>query len=140
MISLKNISKSYAARGDTVTLFSDLDWSIASGSFIALMGASGAGKSSLLSLIAGIITPDSGQILLGERDITTLSRDEVTAFRGTHIAFIFQAFELIPNLSVEENIDLVLDISHAPRRYTTEEILEKVGLGGKGGRYPSELS
>lgn len=90
------------------------------------MGASGAGKSSLLSLIAGIITPDNGQIYLGDTDITSLSRDEMTAFRGAHIAFIFQAFELIPNLTVEENIDLVLDISHAPRRYETEEILEKV--------------
>jgi putative ABC transport system ATP-binding protein len=55
----------------------------------------------------------------------------MTAFRGSHIAFIFQAFELIPNLTVTENIDLVLDISHAPRRYGTDEILEKVGLAGK---------
>ncbi len=104
------------------------------------MGASGAGKSSLLSLIAGIITPDAGSIYLGERDITALSRDEMTAFRGKHIAFIFQAFELIPNLTVSENIDLVLDISHAERRYETDEILEKVGLAGKGNRYPNELS
>ena len=64
----------------------------------------------------------------------------MTKFRGTHIAFIFQAFELIPNLTVEENIDLVLDISHAPRRYDTSSILEKVGLAGKGKRYPNELS
>ena len=64
----------------------------------------------------------------------------MTSFRGGHIAFIFQAFELIPNLTVEENIDLVLDISHAPRRYGTEEILEKVGLSGKSERYPAELS
>ena len=95
------------------------------------MGASGAGKSTLLSLIAGILTPDGGSILLGKKDITTLTRDAMTSYRGTHIAFIFQAFELIPNLTVGENIDLVLDISHAPRRYATEEILERVGLAGK---------
>ena len=104
------------------------------------MGASGAGKSSLISLIAGIISPDTGFIYLEQTDITTLTRDEMIAYRGEHIAFIFQAFELIPNLTVTENIDLVLDISHAPRRYETTEILERVGLSGKGSRYPTELS
>jgi putative ABC transport system ATP-binding protein len=152
MIQLQNIAKSYTSRGEVVELFSDLSWQVDTGAWVALMGASGAGKSTLLSLIAGIITPDSGSIYLGDSeqeqdfssltdtelarndkttDITTLSRDEMTAFRGSHIAFIFQAFELIPNLTVTENIDLVLDISHAPRRYSTHEILEKVGLSGK---------
>jgi putative ABC transport system ATP-binding protein len=140
MISLKNISKSYTTRGERVDLFHDLDWQVQTGSWVALMGASGAGKSTLLSLVAGISTPDDGEIFLGDTLITELSRDEMTIFRGTHIAFIFQAFELIPNLTVEENIDLVLDISHAKRRFQTEEILEKVGLGGKGWRYPDELS
>ena len=140
MIQLKNIAKSYTSRGEVVELFSDLSWQVDTGAWVALMGASGAGKSTLLSLIAGIITPDAGRILFGDTDITTLSRDEMTAFRGSHIAFIFQAFELIPNLTVTENIDLVLDISHAPRRYSSEEILEKVGLAGKGNRYPGELS
>ncbi len=148
MIELRNIAKSYTSRGEKVTLFTDLDWSIDKGAFVALMGASGAGKSTILSLIAGIISPDTGNIYLGETeneqdlstppeysgsarddhtlDITTLTRDEMIEWRGRHIAFIFQAFELIPNLTVTENIDLVLDISHALRRYTTPEILEKV--------------
>lgn len=140
MIQLKNIAKSYTSRGEVVELFTDLSWQVEGGAWVALMGASGAGKSTLLSLIAGILTPDAGHILLGDTDITTLSRDEMTVFRGKRIAFIFQAFELIPNLTVIENIDLVLDISHAPRRYSSEEILEKVGLAGKGNRYPNELS
>ncbi len=140
MITLKKIAKSYTSRGEVVELFSDLSWQIEEGAWVALMGASGAGKSSLLSLIAGIITPDQGEILLWNIDITALTRDAMTSYRGTHIAFIFQAFELIPNLTVEENIDLVLDISHAPRRYETLEILEKVGLIGKWQRYPNELS
>lgn len=104
------------------------------------MGASGAGKSSLLSLMAGIIRPDGGNIFLGDTDITLLTKDQMIEWRGKNIAFIFQAFELIPNLSAEENIDLVLDISHAKRRYSTEAILEKVGLSGKWKRYPKELS
>ncbi len=140
MISLKHISKSYQSSIDRVTLFTDLDWEISSGAFVALMGASGAGKSSLLSLIAGIIPPDAGNIVLGDMDITRLTKDQMIEWRGKNIAFIFQAFELIPNLTAEENIDLVLDISHAKRRYSTENILEKVGLSGKGKRYPKELS
>jgi ABC-type lipoprotein export system ATPase subunit len=140
MIHLQNIAKSYTSRGEVVELFQNLDWKVETSTWVALMGASGAGKSTLLSLIAGILTPDAGHIFLWKQDITNLSRDEMTAFRGKHIAFIFQAFELIPNLTVEENIDLVLDISHAPRRYETEEILEKVGLAWKGQRYPNELS
>jgi putative ABC transport system ATP-binding protein len=140
MIHLQNISKSYTSKSETITLFTDLDWKIEQGSFVALMGASGAGKSTLLSLIAGIIRPDLWSISLGKMDITTLSTDEMILYRGQHIAFIFQAFELIPNLTVTENIDLVLDISHALRRYETEEILEKVGLAGKWAKYPTELS
>lgn len=140
MIQLQNIAKSYISRGEVVELFTDLSWQVDEGAWVALMGASGAGKSSLLSLIAGILTPDKGSIYLVDTDITALTRDEMTSYRGTHIAFIFQAFELIPNLTVEENIDLVLDISHAPRRYETDEILEKVGLAGKWQRYPNELS
>ncbi len=140
MITLKNISKSYTAHGETITLFTGLDWKIEQWSFVALMGASGAGKSTILSIIAGILAPDTGSVTLGKTDITRLKTDEIISFRGRHIAFIFQAFELIPNLTVEENIDLVLDISHAPRRYATPDILEKVGLTGKGNRYPYELS
>lgn len=140
MISLQDISKTYHTKNDTVTLFTGLEWQIEQGKFVALMWASGAGKSSVLSLIAGIIKPDNGKIFLGDTDITMLSTDQMIEYRGKNIAFIFQAFELIPNLTVEENIDLVLDISHADRRYSTNDILEKVGLTGKGSRYPSELS
>ncbi len=140
MISLQNISKTYTSKNETVVLFTDLHWQIETGKYVSLMGASGAGKSSILSLIAGIIPPDSGKILIGNMDITTLNMDEMISYRGQHIAFIFQSFELIPNLTVEENIDLVLDISHAPRRYETSVILEKVWLSGKGSRYPTELS
>lgn len=140
MISLQNISKTYHTKNDAVTLFTGLEWQIEQGKFVALMWASGAGKSSVLSLIAGIIKPDNGKIFLGDTDITMLSTDQMIEYRGKNIAFIFQAFELIPNLTVEENIDLVLDISRADRRYSTNDILEKVGLPWKGSRYPSELS
>ncbi len=140
MIFLQNVSKSYYTKNDDITLFTGLDWKIELGDFVALMWASGTGKSSILSLIAGIIKPDIWNIFLWNIDITKLSIDQMIEFRGKNIAFIFQAFELIPNLTVAENIDLVLDISHANRRYETLEILNKVWLLGKENRYPSELS
>lgn len=140
MISLQGISKTYYTKNDDVRLFTDLDWKIEKWDFVALMWASGAGKSSILSLIAGIIKPDTWSIQLENIDITNLKIDQMIEFRGKNIAFIFQAFELIPNLTVAENIDLVLDISHANRRYDTWEILKKVWLSGKENRYPSELS
>jgi putative ABC transport system ATP-binding protein len=140
MIRLENISKSYTSHGEVVTLFKELRWEIEAGSFVALMGASWAGKSTLLSLIAGILSPDIGSVYLWNICITEYKEDTMIEFRWKNIAFIFQAFELIPNLTVEENIDLVLDISHAPRRYATTEILEKVWLASKWSRYPSELS
>lgn len=140
MISLQNISKSYRTQSDDITLFTGLDWKVEIGDFVALMWASGAGKSSILSLIAGIIKPEVWHILLGSTDITTLTIDQMIEFRGQNIAFIFQAFELIPNLTVGENIDLVLDISHANRRYSTKDILQKVWLSWKWDRYPNELS
>lgn len=140
MITLKHIAKTYISRGEKVELFQDLSWEIQKWSWVALMGASWAGKSTLLSLIAGIQSPDAWEIYLSDTNITDFTRDAMTEYRGKHIAFIFQAFELIPNLTVSENIDLVLDISKAERRYESEVILEKVWLKWKGNRYPNELS
>jgi ABC-type lipoprotein export system ATPase subunit len=126
MIQVKNLAKAYSTNNENVQIFSDLSWQIQEHDFVALMGSSGAGKSTLLSLLAGIMLPDGGSIEIGGREITEMSDDERSEFRGKNISFIFQAFELIANLTVEENIDLVLDISHAKRRYTTHDILARV--------------
>ena len=128
MIRCNNVSLEYIP-GKPV--LKQINLHLEAGSFTFISGASGAGKSSLLSLMAGIMRPDDGNIFFSHTDITNLTNDQVIEWRGQNIAFIFQAFELIPNLTAEENIDLVLDISHAKRRYSTQIILEKVGLGGK---------
>lgn len=91
-------------------------------------------------MISGLDLPDSGQITIQWTTITDLSDDERTRWRSQHIGFIFQQFHLIPNLTVAENIDLVIDIAQVERRFTTEEILDKVWLGGYGSRYPWQLS
>ena len=113
---------------------------IPSGDFVALMGASGVGKSTLLSVMAGLKTPTSGSVLLGSKDITTIIGDELSDFRATNVSMIFQSFELLDHLTVYENIELSIEIWNAKRRYATLDILDRVGLSDKAGRYPSDLS
>jgi len=140
MISFKKVHKSYTSSEETVEIFSALDFTMNTGDFVSIMGPSGSGKSTLLFIASGILGVDAGSIAIGDTIITGLSTDDATRFRGHNIAFIFQTFELIPNLTVAENIDLPLDINTTKRRFTTEQILSRVGLSGKANRYPGELS
>jgi putative ABC transport system ATP-binding protein len=104
------------------------------------MWPSWSGKSTLLNMLSWLDLPDSGEITINGDTITAMSEDERTRWRSRHIAFIFQQFLLIPNLTVQDNIDLVIDISWVARRFSTEEILNKVWLPGFGSRYPHQLS
>ena len=138
MIHISNLS--YRHQSDGPDLFHNLDLMIPSGDFVALMGASGVGKSTLLSVMAGLKTPTSGSVLLGSKDITTIIGDELSDFRATNVSMIFQSFELLDHLTVHENIELSIEIWNAKRRYATLDILDRVGLSDKAGRYPSDLS
>ena len=91
-------------------------------------------------MISGLDTPDSGSVEVDNVILSDLSEDNRTRRRAKNVGFIFQQFHLIPNLTVEDNIDLVIDIAQIERRFTTDEILAKVGLGGYNKRYPSQLS
>jgi putative ABC transport system ATP-binding protein len=138
MIHISNLS--YRHQSDGPDLFHNLDLMVPSGDFVALMGASGVGKSTLLSVMAGLKTPTSGSVLLGSKDITTIIGDELSDFRATNVSMIFQSFELLDHLTVYENIELSIEIWNAKRRYATLDILDRVGLSDKAGRYPSDLS
>jgi putative ABC transport system ATP-binding protein len=138
MIHISNLS--YRHQSDGPDLFHNLDLMIPSGDFVALMGASGVGKSTLLSVMAGLKTPTSGSVLLGSKDITTIIGDELSDFRATNVSMIFQSFELLDHLTVYENVELSIEIWNAKRRYATLDILDRVGLSDKAGRYPSDLS
>lgn len=140
MISTSNLSKSFTTNGDTVTIYHNLNRSVSEGSSIAIMGPSGSGKSTLLNMISGLDIPNEGEITVWNTTVSSLSEDERTLRRSKHIAFIFQSFHLIPNLTIKDNIDLVIDIAKIERRFSTAEILTKVGLSGYENRYPHQLS
>ena len=141
MIQAKKLSKHYNAwKKDENIIFDDLNIHITPGEFIAIVWTSGSWKTTFLNMIAGLIDFDSGSLQVNDIALEKLSQNEKTKFRGKNISFIFQDFHLIDNLSVEENIDLIIDLNQIPRRYSTPDILEKVGLKHKAKQYPFNLS
>ena len=113
------------------------------GQFTAILGKSGSGKSTLLNLISGIDAPDSGQIWVGGQDLTALPERDRTLFRRANIGFIFQFFNLIPTLTVGENVTLPLELNRSPRpitRQKSEALLEAVGLLDRWNTFPEKLS
>ncbi|MFN7019932.1 MAG: ABC transporter ATP-binding protein [Phycisphaerales bacterium] len=120
-----------------------VDLAIPRGQYLAIMGASGSGKSTLMNILGCLDKPTSGQYLLDGQDCATMSDEELSRFRGQKIGFVFQAFNLIPELTVEENVAVPLFYQHvglAERRRRAIESLELVGLGNRLGHRPRELS
>lgn len=140
MIQLKNITKSFSKSDSKNILYENMDFEVKSWEFIAIVWRSGSGKSTILNLISGLLSPDSGEIYLDNQEITKLSQDEMTKTRGKNMSFIFQQFHLIPNLTVNENITLPIEINKIQPAFSTEQILQKVWLREKSENYPFELS
>lgn len=140
MISCHNVSKSYSANNQKTVIYDQLDRSVQEWSTVSIMWPSGSGKSTLLNLISGLDIPDSWSLKIYNTVISDLNEDDRTRWRAQHVWFIFQQFYLIPNLTITENIDLVIDISQVERRFSTAEILHKVWLTKYGTRYPHQLS
>ena len=114
--------------GSSLKLYEDLSFTIPTGTFASLMGASGSGKSTLLNLIAGLLLPDTGTITVLGKQLNELSDEQRTLLRGQEIGFVFQSFNLLPYLTVKQNIEVVLDLNGIQRRWSTDEICELVGL------------
>ncbi len=143
MIQCRGISKSYHKGSTVVTPLEKLDLEVAKGEFLALMGPSGSGKTTLLNLLSGIDSPTEGSLVIGGRDIATLSRRELTKWRANHVGYIFQLYHLVPVLSAFENVELPLllaPMSRKDRRSRVESALELVGLGDRMHHTPAELS
>jgi putative ABC transport system ATP-binding protein len=142
VLAVTGLAKSYGgARARTVLRWIDLE--LGRGSYIAVMGESGVGKSTLLNLIAGLDVPDSGSIALDGMELTALDDTARTLIRRARIGFVFQAFHLLPHLTVAQNVALPLALNGSPAAATAArltEVLEAVGLAGAAGSYPRELS
>ncbi len=140
MIQLKNITKSFSQSDSKNILYENMDFEVKSWEFIAIVWRSGSGKSTILNLISGLLSPNSGEIHVDNQEITKLSQDEMTKTRGKNMSFIFQQFHLIPNLTVSENITLPIEINKIQPAFSTQQILKKVWLSEKSESYPYELS
>lgn len=124
-------------------MLNELDLILHEGEYLAIMGESGVGKSTLLNLIAGLDRPDSGRIIFRGTDLSCLDDDALTLLRRRSIGFVFQAFHVLPFLTVERNVALPLELlgcADSERRERTRQMLSDVGLGLSGDRFPRELS
>jgi len=135
MLELRNLSKSYGGR----TVLDGLWHHFKAGEFVAIMGESGVGKSTLLNLIAGLDAPDSGEVLVDGRPMAGLDDNAATQLRRTRMGFIFQAFHVLPHLTLQQNIALPLLLNHASVA-RAGAMLAAVGLAGRGGDFPRQLS
>lgn len=133
MIRLKEICKSYNGR----EVLKGINLEIADRDYLVILGASGSGKSTLLNVLSGLEKPDSGHVYFGEEDLSQLTEGQLTAFRRAQIAFIFQQYFLLPNLTVEQNVKMGANLA-GNQDYV--RILEALGLGDKLQHYPSQLS
>ena len=133
MIRLKGIRKSYNGR----EVLKGIDLEIADQDYLVILGASGSGKSTLLNVLSGLEKPDSGHVYFGEEDLSQLTEGQLTAFRRAQIAFIFQQYFLLPNLTVEQNVKMG---ANRAGNQDYVRILEALGLGDKLQHFPSQLS
>jgi putative ABC transport system ATP-binding protein len=142
-IRFENLSKSYEEASRTRVVLKDANAAFAKGEFVAILGKSGTGKSTLLNVLAGIDQADSGSIWLDGKELTAMNERERTLFRRRNIGFIFQFFNLIPTLTVLENVTLPLelnDISLEKAKLHAEPLLEEVGLLDRVNAFPDRLS
>lgn len=147
MIEMNRVNHTFAigkaGKEWKVPVLKDVTLDVREGEIIAILGRSGSGKSTLLNVLAGFMRPESGSILVGGREVSTLSESAMADFRLAHYGFIFQNFQLMPGLTAAENIELPLKIKGIPvqeRKRKVGELLAQVGLAEVAAHYPNELS
>jgi putative ABC transport system ATP-binding protein len=142
-IEATNLSKEYRKGNQTIAPLSGLNLEVRQSDFVALMGPSGSGKTTLLNLIAGVDSPTSGSLRIGEINLEKLTRDQLTSWRSQNVGYIFQLYHLLPVLSAYENVELPLllrPMSKNERQERVKKVLEQVGLIDRQNHRPKELS
>jgi putative ABC transport system ATP-binding protein len=143
LVSVRGLSRSYREGERSRTILDGVDLDVERSRIVSLLGRSGSGKSTLLSLLCGIEVPTTGSVTVDGVDITRLDERERTLFRRRRVGFVYQYFNLIPTLTVAENVRLPLELNGAPpdaAARSAASLLEKVGLGDRHGAYPDRLS
>ncbi|PIP73941.1 MAG: lipoprotein-releasing system ATP-binding protein LolD, partial [Nitrospinae bacterium CG22_combo_CG10-13_8_21_14_all_47_10] len=142
IIQFIDVFKSYQNGSQPVTALKEVNLSLDAGDFVTIMGPSGGGKTTLLNLLAGLDLPDQGQIILNGRKISDFSDHELTLLRRKEIGFVFQFFNLMPTLTVMENVELPLLLAHSSRTdgQRIKTLLDYVGLWHRADSFPAELS
>jgi putative ABC transport system ATP-binding protein len=135
------LSKSYTVDARQISVLNDINLTVARGEFVVVEGKSGSGKSTLLSVLSGLDSSDSGKIVVGGRDITGLSEDELAPFRNRTIGYVFQSFHLVPSLTALENVMLPAELNRDPAApVKAVELLERVDLLDRKNNFPHQLS
>lgn len=141
LLEVKNICKTYGHGEAAVHALRDVSFKVSKGEFVAIIGESGSGKSTLLNMIGGMDVPTSGQVIIDGKDIFSMKERSLTIFRRRNIGFIFQSFNLIPELTVEQNIAFPVLLDHQkPNNAYLEELLSVLGLRERRDHLPSQLS
>ena len=141
MVAVQHVFKTVPAASGTLDVLHDIDFALPAGSTTAIVGASGSGKSTLLSIMAGLDTPSQGTVLVDGVDLFALDEDTRAAVRGQKMGFVFQSFQLMPNLTALENVMLPLELANRNNaREAATAMLEQVGLGHRLRHYPKVLS
>ena len=137
-IEFKNVTKGYKIGDKTYNALNNVSFSLPKGEFVCILGPSGAGKSTLLNLLGGMDTVTSGDIIIDKENISKKSDKELTSYRAENVGFIFQFYNILPTLTVLENVEIVKDIVKKPK--SAKKILKDVGLGDHLNKFPNQLS
>jgi putative ABC transport system ATP-binding protein len=143
MITISNVSKSYCEGAETHRVLDELSMDVAKGEWVSLVGRSGSGKTTLLHLLGGLDVPDSGTVVVGGKTVSAMDAAARSRFRRSDIGFVFQFFNLIPTLTVQENVLLPLMLNGVPKKEAltrAESLIEMVGLANRLHAFPSQLS
>ncbi len=143
LIRAEKVSRQYRLGETLIPAVNEITLEIRAGEFLALLGSSGSGKSTLLNLLAGLDRPTAGAIHVGGRNLAALDAEELAHYRRDTVGMVFQSFNLLPRMTLEENVELPLrlaEVEHSEREARVAQALERVGLGARRRHRPSELS